>query len=81
MKFSIDIDCTPDEARTFFGLPNVEEFNKSMMDQVQARMMDYMKSMTPDELAKAWMPNGTAAWDQFQKMFSAGFPGTSKTRG
>ena len=77
MKFSIDIDCTPEEARAFFGLPSVEALNKAMMDQVQARMTDYMKSMSPDELAKLWMPNGTAAWDAFQKMFT-GFPGKPK---
>lgn len=73
MKFSIDIDCTPEEARAFFGLPNVETLNKAIMDQVQARMMDHMKAMAPDEIMKAWMPNG-AAWEQFQKMF-AGFAG------
>jgi hypothetical protein len=73
MKFSIDIDCTPEEARTFFGLPNVEALNKAIMDQVQTRMMDQMKAMSPDEIMKAWLPNG-AAWDQFQKMFT-GFGG------
>ena len=73
MKFSIDIDCTPDEARAFFGLPNVEVLNKAIMDQVQMRMMDHMKVMSPDEMMKAWMPNG-AAWEQFQKMFT-GFAG------
>ena len=73
MKFSIDIDCTPDEARAFFGLPNVEVLNKAIMDQVQMRMMDHMKAMSPDEMMKAWMPNG-AAWEQMQKMFT-GFGG------
>lgn len=73
MKFSIDIDCTPEEARSFFGLPNVEVLNKAIMDQVQTQMMERMKAMAPEEIMKAWMPNG-AAWDQFQKMF-AGFNG------
>jgi hypothetical protein len=41
MKVSIDIDCTPDEARAFFGLPNVEILNKAIIDEVQARMMDH----------------------------------------
>lgn len=70
MKFSIDIDCTPNEARAFFGLPNVEALNAAMMEQVQKQMMDQLKAMAPEEIAKAWMPNG-AAWDQFQKMFTA----------
>jgi hypothetical protein len=80
MKFSIDVDCTPEEARTFFGLPDVEAFNKAMMEQIQAQMLDHMRKMSPEEIAKSWIPTGAAAWDQFQKMFSAGFPGT-KPRG
>ncbi len=24
MKITVDIDCTPEEARAFFGLPNVQ---------------------------------------------------------
>ncbi len=79
MKFTIDIDCTPDEARAFFGLPNVEVLNKAMMEQVQARMTEYMGKMDPQEIAKAWMPSGAAAWDQFQKMFTGGFPGKTKS--
>ena len=38
MKFSIDIDCTPEEARQFLGLPDVEAFQKSMMELVQERL-------------------------------------------
>ena len=30
MKFTIDIDCTPQEARTFFGLPDVTQLNETM---------------------------------------------------
>jgi hypothetical protein len=78
MKFSIDIECTPQEARSFFGLPDVEAMNKAMMDQVQARMTDQLKMMAPEELVKAWMPNG-AAWEQFQKMFT-GFSGFNQPK-
>ena len=31
MKISIDIDCSPQEARAFFGLPNVEPIQEAGM--------------------------------------------------
>ena len=75
MKFSIEIDCTPDEARAFFGLPGVEAFNKKLMDEVQARLMEHVRAMDPDALAKMWSPAGTKAWEQMQEAFLSGFAG------
>ena len=37
MKFSIDIDCTPSEAREFFGLPDVEAFNQALVERLKRR--------------------------------------------
>ena len=31
MKVKIDIDCTPEEARTFFGLPDLGPLQKEML--------------------------------------------------
>jgi hypothetical protein len=31
MKVTVEIDCTPAEARQFFGLPNVEPMQAAMM--------------------------------------------------
>jgi hypothetical protein len=73
MKFSIDIDCSPEEARTFFGLPDVAEFQKSMMAQIQERMSEHITAMDPEALMKTWLPMGTRAWETFQESFMQGF--------
>ena len=75
MKFSIDIDCTPEEARAFFGLPNVEALNKKIMEEVQARMLEHVRAMDPDALAQTWLPAGVKAWEQMQEAFMSGLGG------
>ncbi len=73
MKFSIDIDCSPEEARQFLGLPDVTEFQQRMMAQVQDQIGAHLAAMDPDALMKAWMPLGAPAWETFQKAFMQGF--------
>ena len=56
MKITIDIDCTPQEARTFMGLPEVAPLQDAMMKELEKRLQDGLKSMDPEALMKAWMP-------------------------
>ena len=48
MKITIDIDCTPEEARTFMGLPDVAPLQKEMMQEIGDRLKSTMKSMDPE---------------------------------
>jgi hypothetical protein len=69
MKISIDIDCTPQEARTFLGLPDVEPMQQSLMKMVQERMEKNLAAMDAEAMMKLWLPAGTQGWDAMQKMF------------
>ena len=47
MKVNIEIDCTPEEARAFMGLPDVSEANSIYVDN----LANAMKGVTnPDQL-------------------------------
>ena len=67
MKVHIEIECTPAEARSFFGLPDMEPVHEEM----QARMSEYMKSMDPEQMMKLWMPGGMEAMSRMQEAFIA----------
>ncbi|MCB1541420.1 MAG: hypothetical protein KDJ25_11420 [Rhodoblastus sp.] len=56
MKVTIDIDCTPLEARQFFGLPDVQPMQAAVMDAMEKRLMKEMETYTPEKLFEAWMP-------------------------
>lgn len=69
MKISVDIDCTPEEARAFLGLPDVAPLQKAVMEDVQKRVMDNLSAMDPETLISTWIPAGMQGFEQMQKMF------------
>lgn len=69
MKISIDIDCTPDEARGFFGLPDVKPMQEAVMSEMQSRMLAAVKAMDPETMVGTWLPAGLQSLEQMQKMF------------
>jgi hypothetical protein len=73
MKFKIEIECPPDEAREFFGLPNVEKLNNMMMTELQEKMTNQISLMDPETLMKTWMPAVTKAWGNLPEQLFAQF--------
>lgn len=69
MKFKFDIDCTPEEARAFFGLPDVAPMQEAMMKEVEKKMKDNISSLDPETFMKTWMPATIQGWSEMQKMF------------
>jgi hypothetical protein len=67
MKIHMDMDLTPDEARTLFGLPDVKPMQKAMMAEVEARMKKALTAMEPDAILKMWLPAGIQGLEQWQK--------------
>lgn len=56
MKITIEIDCTPQEARQLAGLPDVEPLQQEIMKQVGERVTKAMSLSDPETLLKAWVP-------------------------
>ena len=79
MKVTIDIDCTPDEARRFLGLPDIAPLQEAMVEEMRDRMMEGVRQMDRENLMKMWMPAGVQGMEQLQKMFwsqmGMGMPG------
>ena len=71
MKMSIEVDCTPEEARRFLGLPDVTALNEQLVKEMQARMSANLTAIAPDELMKSWMAFGAGAQEQFRKLMEA----------
>ena len=69
MKISLDIDCTPDELRDFFGMPDVKPMQEQLIKEVEERIRANLKSLDPETLLKTWMPAGIKGFEQLQEMF------------
>jgi hypothetical protein len=77
MKLHIDIDCTPEEARAFLGLPDVQPVQAAVMKELEQRLMSAMQAMDPETLMKTWVPAGISNLEQMQRMFWQQFAGGS----
>tara|TARA_R110001592_G_scaffold3525_12_gene19898 strand:- start:178 stop:435 length:258 start_codon:yes stop_codon:yes gene_type:complete len=69
MKFKFDIECTPEEARAFVGLPNVAPMQERMMEELEERLQENMRNLSPEEMVKTWMPATIQGLGEMQKMF------------
>ncbi len=56
MKAKIEIDATPQELRTLFGLPDVESLQQEMLEKIRAKMDESLESSDPAALMKLFMP-------------------------
>lgn len=72
MKMTVEVDCTPEEARRFLGLPDVSALNEALVKEMQARVSANMTALSPDELMKGWMAFGAGAQEQFRKLMEVG---------
>lgn len=68
MKFTIDVECTPEEARRFIGLPDVTSLNEAIVAEMTRRMEQNIALMSPDAMLKSWMSVGAQAQDAFLKL-------------
>jgi len=77
MKVTVDIDCTPQEARSFFGLPDVEPLNDQLVAEMSKRLESNMEMMEPEALMRHWMSFGGQMSDQFLTLMRQAAGGSS----
>ena len=66
MKVNIEIDCTPDEARRFMGLPDVEKANAVYVDMVAKAMKGVTNTDQLKQYARQLAPMGQMGLKVFQ---------------
>jgi hypothetical protein len=71
MKVTIEIDCTPAEARSFMGLPDVSTLNDHLVQEMKNRIDANLHMLQPEELLKNWMNFGGQAQESFMQLMRA----------
>ncbi len=69
MKITIDVDCTPEEARAFLGLPDVKPMQEALMRDMQERLGASLAAMQPDEMLRTWLPANLKGYEQMMDAF------------
>ena len=78
MKVTVDVECTPEEARSFLGLPNVKPMQDAMMGEIENRMKSSLAAMEPEALLRTWLPAQVQGMEQLQKMFWSQFSAAAR---
>ena len=72
MKITVDVDCTPEEARRFMGLPDLtpvhDAYLAKMLDAVEA---GGMPREALEGMMRSWLPMGEAGMQMWKQLFDA----------
>jgi hypothetical protein len=69
MKVTVNVECTPEEARAFMGLPDVQPMQEALMKELQQRLSANIQAMNPETMLGTWLPASLQGAEQLQKMF------------
>jgi len=69
MKVTINVECSPEEARAFMGLPDVKPMQEALMGDLEEQLRANIKAMTPEAMLGTWLPATLQGADQLNKMF------------
>ena len=75
MKFTVDVDCTPEEARRFLGLPDLSPVHEAYVDKLKSYVTDGASAELFTDVMKAWGPMneaGMAMWRQMLGQMGGG---------
>lgn len=69
MNVTVNVECTPEEARSFLGLPDVRPMQEALMKELEGQLRSNIQAMDPDVMARTWLPASIQGAEQLQKMF------------
>ncbi len=80
MKVRIDVECSPDEARAFFGLPDMRPVQAVFVEEMERKIRSGVSAMDAEAMMRAWMPGGEMM-EQFKKALWPGGLGQKEGKG
>jgi hypothetical protein len=69
MKVTVNVECSPEEARAFMGLPDVQPMQQALMKDLENRLRSNIQAMDPETIVRTWLPASMQNVEQLQKMF------------
>lgn len=73
MKITMNIECWPEEARRFLGLPDVGPVHEEMMAAFKDRMDEGMAALDPEAMMRSWFGGAAGGVEEMQKRFWSQF--------
>jgi hypothetical protein len=80
MKINIEIECTPEEARSFMGLPDVSAANNVYVENLTKAMRGVSDPTQLQQYATALAPMGQVGLKLFQSFVEGGMKAASGSK-
>jgi len=77
MNVTMNVECTPEEARRLMGLPDLQPLHDAYLDQLKRAMADGVTPEVLERMFRAWMPVGEVgmnAWRQVMDQMTGTAP-------
>lgn len=71
MKVTVNIECSPQEARAFLGLPDLAPVHEAMVGKMVGLAKDGVSAKDMESMMRTWMPGMGENWQAMQKAFWA----------
>lgn len=69
MKITFNVDCTPAEARSFFGLPDVGPLQARMLEELEAQFRKNAGALDMEALFKGFVTGAGSPMERWQEFF------------
>jgi hypothetical protein len=69
MKVTVDVDCTPEEARRFLGLPDLSPVHEAYVEKMKSAVTDGPTTEMFGDMMKTWGPMNEAGMNLWKQMF------------
>jgi len=81
MQVTVNVDCTPEEARSFLGLPDLGPVHEKYVASLLGAMDGAGSLEQMEKMMRAFAPMGDAGMRLFQQMMDIGLSGASAVGG
>lgn len=68
MNVTVNIDCTPEEARRFMGLPDLSSLHEAYLSKMREAIEQGVSAEGVDKFLRGWSPLGDASLDFWQRL-------------
>lgn len=68
MKITVNVDCTPEEARRFMGLPDLTAVHEAYVEKMKKATEEGIGPESVAEIMKSWAPMSEAGMAMWRSM-------------
>ena len=79
VKIRIDVNLTPEEARRFFGLPDVKPLQDELLEHMADKVRAGAEGLDPSSILAPFVATNMSAYEAMQKAFWKGLSGVSSS--